>query len=87
LIRSVAPLASSSGLYCALRTSLSNCFSLVISPVHSFGAPSSVLSDHISCSSRWNPVNWDLTVTGFSQRPSIEVSRLPQISAMGSIRS
>ena len=32
-------------------------------------------------------MNRDATVTGFSHRPSIAVSRLPQISATGSIRS
>ena len=32
-------------------------------------------------------MNWDATVTGFSHRPSISVSRLPQTSATGSIRS
>ena len=32
-------------------------------------------------------MNWDCTVTGFSHRPSMSVSRLPQISATGSIRS
>jgi len=83
----VAPLASSSGLYCALRTRVSSCCSFLTSPAHSSGAPARVLSSHSSCSIRWNPVNWDATVTGFSHRPSMEVSRLPQISATGSIRS
>src|SRR5690349_12181193 len=36
---------------------------------------------------RWKPLNWDFTVTGFSQRPSMLMSRLPQTSATGSIFS
>ena len=32
-------------------------------------------------------MNWDATVTGFSHRPSMLVSRLPQTSATGSICS
>ena len=87
MIRSVAPLAISSGLYCADRTSVSSCCSLCTSPAHSAGAPASVLSSHSSCSSLWKPMNCEATVTGFSHRPSMSVSRLPQISATGSIRS
>ena len=78
---------SPAGCTAPSRTSVSSCCSFVTSPAHSSGAPARVLSSHSSCSSLWNPVNWDATVTGFSHRPSMSVSRLPQTSATGSIRS
>ena len=87
LIRSVAPLAISSGLYWALLTRWSSCCSCWTRPVQSLRVPASVLSDQISCSILWKPMNWDGTVTGFSQRPSICVSSVPQISATGSMCS
>ena len=83
----MAPAAISSGLYWALLTSVSSCCSFLTSPAHIADAPFRLLSCQSICSSRWKPVNWDFTVTGFSHLPSMLVSRLPQTSATGSIRS
>ncbi|HEX5302610.1 MAG TPA: hypothetical protein VFW50_37020 [Streptosporangiaceae bacterium] len=66
LIRSVAPLAISSGLYWALPTSVFSCCSFLTSCEHIAAAPLRLLSCQSICSSRWKPVNWDFTVTGFS---------------------